>query len=654
MSKIGLIGPGQLAVDIAAMCLASGKVKLRVFQWGDSDAEFSKKVETKLLELSHGHLTDFSPTELMKGFLVAEESIILSDSDFILDAVGISSRERQVMLSDIDSTVKEDCILCACNPSTKLASYSRLLKYPDRFAALNFPRQLTSMKLVEIIMGPETSDVTTTRVSSLMTRLGRQSITVKKDIPGYAVERLNYRILLEGVSMIEEGVSVESVDSTARFRLNFPFGVCEIIDRIGMDHVLNRSLALKKAGMDIPFSKPLLEGVSAGLLGVSSGEGFYKYPSAGEYRRPSIIPKESMYRVSPVRLVAQMVNESAWLISNGICSAEDIERAIKIANGWDRGPLEIADRYGLDEIMRHLTMRLNETGMPFYSPQKILKAKVEKGENGRESGNGFYRWDYESTEFGPVIYKRTGDFSTITLNRPEKLNSLDEQMWEGLRKSLKKAEIDKGVRCVIMTGKGRAFSAGDDISMMHKWKGESGSGSWMKRYAAPLIDELLNYPKPLISAVNGIAFGAGCELNMLFDIVIASETSLFSLPEGLIGAMAPIGSTFGIMAISRKIGRYALTGEWFSATDAKDMGIVDIVVPDDQLTPVVHEIADRINDNGPVSTRSLKASINRSRSTFSEQLRFGLSELVRIAGTEDFRRGQEAFGKDRKPDWKGE
>ncbi|MEM0156085.1 MAG: 3-hydroxyacyl-CoA dehydrogenase/enoyl-CoA hydratase family protein [Thermoplasmataceae archaeon] len=653
MTKIGLIGQGELAVDIAAICLASGKMRLKVLQWGEPDEEFCRKVEAKLLRTFHGAGTRTPSEDLMKRLLIVQNSNNLSDSDFVMDALSISSRESQILVSDIEPNLQEDCIVCICNPSSRLILYSRSLKRPDKFIALNFPSQLYSMKLVEVVMGQDTSEITLTRVSSLMIRLGRQFIAVRKDIPGYVVERLNIRFLLEGVSMIEDGIPAEIVDSTAKFRLGFPFGVCEIIDRIGMDRVLNRSLALKKAGMDISFSKPLLEGVSAGLLGVSSGEGFYKYPSAGEYKKPSIIPRESMYRISPVRFVAQMVNEAAWLVSNGICSAEDVEKAMKAINGWDIGPMEIADRYSLREIMRYLRLRLNETGMPFYSPQKMLQKKIEKDETGRESGEGFYRWDYESVEFGPVVYKRTGSFSTVTLNRPEKLNALDKQMWDGLREALKMAEVDTGVRSVIVTGKGIAFSAGDDISMMRKWRGKTGSGSWMKRYAGPLVDTLLDYPKPLISAINGIAFGAGCELNMLFDIVIASEGSIFALPEGLIGAMPPIGSTYGMLALNRKIGRYALTGEWFSATEAKDMGIVDMVVPDDQLTAVVHELADKINDNGPISTGSVKASINKARATYSEQLKFGLSELVKIADTDDFKTGQETFGQGRKPAWKG-
>lgn len=175
----------------------------------------------------------------------------------------------------------------------------------------------------------------------------------------------------------------------------------------------------------------------------------------------------------------------------------------------------------------------------------------------------------------------------------------------------------------------------------------------MDDYARPLVRLLADYPKPTISAVNGPAFGGGCELAMLFDIVLASERAVFSLPEGLIGAVPPIASSYGYSIINRKLARYALTGERFSARQASDLDMVDIVVSHEQLMPAAIELAERISKVAPLSSESVKKIVNSARSMFGRQEEIGSGELVRLASTRDFEEGQRAFLGKRKPAWEG-
>jgi enoyl-CoA hydratase/3-hydroxyacyl-CoA dehydrogenase len=162
------------------------------------------------------------------------------------------------------------------------------------------------------------------------------------------------------------------------------------------------------------------------------------------------------------------------------------------------------------------------------------------------------------------------------MNRPDKLNALNEEMWEGLNEAFLEAERDPEVRAVVITGKGRAFCAGDDIAVMGSWKSFLDGKEFFTNIAMPLLNTISNYKKPVISLVNGIAFGGGLELNLAFDIVIASDDAVFSVPEGLIGAMPPIASSLGLAVIGRRMIRYCLTGDQMDAEEAKQLGIVDI------------------------------------------------------------------------------
>ncbi|EQD28124.1 Enoyl-CoA hydratase/isomerase [mine drainage metagenome] len=189
--------------------------------------------------------------------------------------------------------------------------------------------------------------------------------------------------------------------------------------------------------------------------------------------------------------------------------------------------------------------------------------------------------------------------------------------------------------------------------MMKDWETSMDAKVWMDKYAHPLLELISNYPKPIISAVNGIAFGGGCELNILFDIVIAANDSIFSLPEGLIGALPPIGSSYGVALIGRQIGRYLLTGEWISAEDARRIGIVDVVVPSDQMQAAIVEFTGKLSNIAPLSAAAIKSSMNSVRRTFASNAIAAGNELLILASSEDFKHGQESFLRKRKPVWKG-
>jgi enoyl-CoA hydratase/3-hydroxyacyl-CoA dehydrogenase len=357
-------------------------------------------------------------------------------------------------------------------------------------------------------------------------------------------------------------------------------------------------------------------------------------------------PVEGMWRVRAASMVGAVAGELAALPSIASTDRSALDAYVRDLFGSPVGPLAFADLLGLDVVTESL-----ELGAASLSWTETVRKTVERGELGAKSGQGFLQWPHEQVWEGKVLYELCGAYALITLSRPEKLNALDEGMWAGLRAALRRAAEDERVRAVLVRGQGRAFSAGDDIGMMASWRGLEDAKRWHDELLMPLLRELLEHRKPLIALVDGIAFGGGCELLLGFDVVVASERSLFSIPEALIGAIPPIASSIGPSLLGRKVIRYAITGEWITAEEASRLGIVDVVVPHDRLWEVAVEFVVKVMRSSPQSVRAVKEVIAAQRASLQPFLSLGTNKLVSISETGEFREGLEAFLRRRGPSW---
>ncbi len=194
-----------------------------------------------------------------------------------------------------------------------------------------------------------------------------------------------------------------------------------------------------------------------------------------------------------------------------------------------------------------------------------------------------------------------------TLNRPDKLNSLDQAMVDALHQALDEAAGDPDVRCVILTGAGRAFVAGADIAQLRQRR----HADALRAINAGLLDKLARLPVPTIAAVNGFALGGGCELAMACDLRIATEAAKFGQPEVGLGIMAAAGGTYRLPAlVGLGMARELLfTGRIIDATEAARIGLVNRVVPASELLDVAWDLAREIARADPLAVRMSKAAL---------------------------------------------
>lgn len=244
--------------------------------------------------------------------------------------------------------------------------------------------------------------------------------------------------------------------------------------------------------------------------------------------------------------------------------------------------------------------------------------------------------------FQNILYDREDSIVWITLNRPEALNALNRGLWRELHEALDMAEKDKSTRVVIITGAGRAFSAGDDIKEVANLKTPAEIEDFILNYAAPAIMKIVEMSKPVIAAANGPAYGGGCEIAMLSDLVIASEKASFAVPEARIGAYPPIASAIGFYLVGKlNISMMTLTGEPITAKEAERTGLVNKVVPPEQLKSTATELAKKIMLSAPTSIGVVKKTLNKRFKR--RDLEHAVMQLIALLKGEEAKEGHQAF-----------
>ena len=240
-----------------------------------------------------------------------------------------------------------------------------------------------------------------------------------------------------------------------------------------------------------------------------------------------------------------------------------------------------------------------------------------------------------------VDYEKNNKIAIITLNRPDRLNAQGREISEGVKESFDKFEADKDARVAIFTGKGRAFSAGVDINEV--------AGTPIPLMPYKVVGAVT---KPVIAAVNGFSLGAGCLLMLSCDIKIAAESAKIGMPE-IQRAIAYTPMRLFIQRIPAcAVMELVLTGEHISAQRAYEFGMINKVVPDEELMPEAMKIAERIAELSPWAIRKIKEAALKALAPSKEDL--DQEEKLRLLTrtSEDFQEAVKAFQEKRKPNFK--
>lgn len=259
----------------------------------------------------------------------------------------------------------------------------------------------------------------------------------------------------------------------------------------------------------------------------------------------------------------------------------------------------------------------------------------------------------------PVLYGVEGGVATITLNRPEAMNSLDTATKEALLAAVEQAADDAEARCVVVTGSGRAFSVGQDLrehaeALEHKPLEEV--WSTVERHYTPIASRIATMPKPVVAAVNGVAAGAGMSIAMACDWRVAADSASFTTAFVGVGLSCDTGCSW---TLPRLVGRtkameLLLWPRSVGAEEALDIGLVNRVVPAQDLSDRVAELATRLAAGPPVAFDAVKQAVEFAAThTLEESLAFEGRMMARTGATADHRNAVRAFMAKEKPTFTG-
>ncbi len=256
-----------------------------------------------------------------------------------------------------------------------------------------------------------------------------------------------------------------------------------------------------------------------------------------------------------------------------------------------------------------------------------------------------------------IQIKIENNIAVITLNRPEVFNSFNREMALALQDAFDACEQDAAVRAIVLTGSGKAFCAGQDLKEVTSPELNPGFKKILEEHYNPIILRIRNLKKPIIGAINGVAAGAGANIALACDIVVASERASFIQAFSLIGLIPDSAGTYFLPRLIgfQKASALAMLGDKVSAEEAERLGMIYRYVSQEEFDTTVEKLANKLANMPTKALGMIKELFNSSMTnTLEEQLAMESKYQIEAAQSEDYAEGVAAFIEKRKPNFKGQ
>jgi 3-hydroxybutyryl-CoA dehydrogenase len=278
---VGVVGAGTMGTGIAQVAASMGyKVVLRDIKMEYVDASMIKmeKILSKLVE--KGKITEEQKNETIGRIIKTDKLSDFEDVDLVIEAVLEDMELKKSVFKELNEVCKKETIFATNTSSMSITEIAKDSGRPDRFCGIHFFNPVPVMKLVEVIYGMKTSSDTIEKALEFSLSLGKTPVEVKKDSPGFIVNRLLIPYMNEAARLLAEGVaSVEDIDTAVKLGLNYPMGPFQMLDFGGVDLSVTISDYFKEEFNDLSYAPQMIlkQMVRAGKTGMKAGEGFYKY-----------------------------------------------------------------------------------------------------------------------------------------------------------------------------------------------------------------------------------------------------------------------------------------------------------------------------------------------------------------------------------------
>ncbi len=664
--KAAVVGAGTMGGQIAQTIAAAGiPVVLKdiddaLVQAGLDEAtnvtrgQVGKLVEKGKLSAEQG---EAQIAEIVGRIHGTTSYAAFGDVDFVVEAVPERMDIKQAVFAELDAATPGHAILASNTSSLSITEMGEATLRPENVVGFHYFYPASIMPLIEIVEGEETSAETVSAAITFAQAIRKQPITCA-EVPGFVVNR----ILNAGISEIwreqeEKGLSIKQIDEGVGAAGVTPVGPYYLVNLLGLDTVLHVAEHLVESYGEERFYVPkgMQKLVANGKLGAKTGgDGFYD--PQGE---PNIEGDASPDVAELVEMLSlKTLIEACLVLEEGVATHRDIDFGMMAGAGLDphRGllpPFMKADSEGLDTILERMENAQESYGERF-TPPTILRRLVAQGRLGQKSGQGFYAYPQADAEQPAEVVKleTREDGVAIAWLANGQMNSISPQVVEDLGKVWAKAKAS-GVRALVIASSNPfLYCAGADIKAFTTL--DESSGADLVNGAHALFKELGSEGIVTIAAVNGLAFGGGCELAMACDVRIAARSAIFGQPEIKLGIIPGFGGTQRLPRLvgENKALEMNLIGDPILADEAFELGLVNRLVDDHELLDTALQWARKLAAQAPLAVAQIKRV--SAAGDLDEGIEAEKQAFAAVFTSADGKEGISAFLGKRAPHFKGE
>jgi enoyl-CoA hydratase/3-hydroxyacyl-CoA dehydrogenase len=365
--KVAVLGAGDMGHGIAEVCAIAGyEVTMRDIKHEFVERGMSRIRESLAKLQEKGKIDDAD--EVVARIKPTTDMKDIADADLVIEAVPEIFEVKTQVFAECEELVKRDCIFASNTSTMKITELAKATRREDKFAGLHFFNPPVLMKLVEIIKGERTSDDVLTLLSEFVKSLGKVGVVVRKDVPGFIVNRITAPSGALLMCMLNKA-EPEEIDAVMK-RMGLPMGPFELMDYTGVD-VFYHAMRYYAQSISKDYEPPevLEKMLKEGNLGKKSGRGWYDW-SRG---RPSINLDKASDKVNPLDFTVVEINEAVKLVEMEVAKPEDIDLAVKLGLNRPFGPFEFAKSIGERQILERLLAIRDEFEKDIFEPAKTIK-----------------------------------------------------------------------------------------------------------------------------------------------------------------------------------------------------------------------------------------------------------------------------------------
>jgi enoyl-CoA hydratase/3-hydroxyacyl-CoA dehydrogenase len=561
--KLAVVGAGNMGSGIAKKRATEGFDVVLVDLDDEKVARGLRIIETTLADaVAKSILKAPDAAAVLARVTGTSRFSDLADVDLVVEAVFEDLAIKKDVFRKLDETCRHDAILATNTSSYSVTELAAATRHPARVLGLHYFYHPAKNRLVEVVAGNATDPRAVRQAWRLQEALGKTPIA-SSDSYGFIVNRFFLPWLTEAVRIKEEGITnTATIDEGAKKAFGIGMGPFELMNVTGVPIALHAATTFGRA-----FG-PLYEAPPSLRAQAESGQ---HWDLTGDV-------DAATFSMIAERLSAAVFYVAATLVSEQVGTIEDTDIGARVGLRWRRGPFEMMNQAGIENARNLAAGYAARWNVPMPA---LLEVQAK-------SGKPFH--------FTLVRTDISNGIATLTVNRPDAMNALNEDVLSQLTSSFDRAASDRSIRGIVIAGSGKAFVAGADIRFFVR-NIEAGRidqiASFTERWQA-LLRTIERCEKPVVARVHGLALGGGVELALACHSIVATPKASFAFPETGIGIYPGLGGT---QRTTRRIGKglakwLVLTGQTVGAAEAQAIGLIDAVENHERLDAAIANIID--------------------------------------------------------------